>query len=298
MVNSSIYLSYPLDPEKGNRNSKKSQTQWANWQSVFHKTRIIVTISANYCTLKIDLYKWINTLNRRQALTVIALLNSLFACDLSGQDNPLPELTLQEAAPETIAQEDLLSELTESVLSLEEKPTTSENPPLETQPLTNESPNQPNGTVVQEYIEPRRLRDIDLDLFENRLKLFRGFKEWDTDQVGRWARVDYLISWRRGTSTPALATTSTAGTPIEEAGVLGLSPTSNLLGNNRLNDEATPGIRVDFGRWLPGSDTGIGARFYSMFDAGSTHTFDEGIVSRPFFNVDAGENQSLPVNFP
>ena len=31
----------------------------------------------------------------------------------------------------------------------------------------------------------------------------------------------------------------------------------------------------------------IGARFYSMFDAGSTHTFNEGIVSRPFFNVDA-----------
>ena len=62
MVNSSIYLSYPLDPEKGNRNSKKSQTQWANWQYVFHKTRIIVTISANYCTHKIDLYKWINTL--------------------------------------------------------------------------------------------------------------------------------------------------------------------------------------------------------------------------------------------
>ena len=298
MVNSSIYLFYPSDPEKGNRNSQKSQNQSPMWQSVFHKTDIIVTISANYCTHKIDLYKWINTLNRRQALTVIALLNSLFACDLSGQDNPLPELSLQEAAPETIAPDDLLSELTESVLSLKEDPTTSENPPLETQPLTNESTNQPDATVVQEYIEPRRLRDIDLDLFENRLKLFRGFKEWDNDQVGRWARVDYLISWRRGTSTPALATTSTAGTPIEDAGVLGLSPTSNLLGNNRLNDEATPGIRVDFGRWLPGSDTGIGARFYSMFDAGSTHTFDEGIVSRPFFNVDAGENQSLPVNFP
>ena len=248
MVNSSIYLFYPSDPEKGNRNSQKSQTQSPMWQSVFHKTRIIVTISANYCTHKIDLYKWINTLNRRKALTVIALLNSLFACDLSGQDNPLPELSLQEAAPETIAPDDLLSELTESVLSLKEAPTPSENPPLETQPLANESTNQPDATVVQEYIEPRRLRDIDLDLFENRLKLFRGFKEWDNDQVGRWARVDYLISWRRGTSTPALATTSTAGTPIEDAGVLGLSTTSNLLGNNRLNDEATPGIRVDFGR--------------------------------------------------
>ena len=35
-----------------------------------------------------------------------------------------------------------------------------------------------------------------------------------------------------------------------------------------------------------------------MFDAGSTHSFDEGIVTRPFFNVDAGEAQSLPINYP
>ena len=298
MVNSSIYLFYPLDSEKGNRNSQKSRIQWPQKQSVFHKTGIIVTISANYCTYKTDLYNWIKTLNRRQALTAIALLISLFVCDLPGQDNPLPELTLQEAAPATVVPEDSLSELTESVLSLQEEATSPDTTSSESQPLTNEPSAQPDGPDVQEYIEPRRLRDIDLDLFENRLKLFRGFKEWDTDQVGRWARIDYLISWRRGTRTPSLATTSTAGTPIEEAGVLGLSSTSNLLGSNTLNDEATPGIRVDFGRWLPGSETGIGARFYSMFDAGSTHTFNEGVVSRPFFNVDAGENQSLPINFP
>ena len=111
-------------------------------------------------------------------------------------------------------------------------------------------------------------------------------------------RVDYLISWRRGTNSPVLATTSELGTPIENAGVNGLPSTSNLMGSNTLNDESTPGIRVDFGKWLPGTDAALGARFYSMFDAGSTHSFDEGIVTRPFFNVDAGVAQSLPINCP
>jgi hypothetical protein len=42
------------------------------------------------------------------------------------------------------------------------------------------------------------LRRIDLDLYERDLKLFAGFRPDNSDQVGRWVRLDYLISWRRG----------------------------------------------------------------------------------------------------
>jgi hypothetical protein len=59
------------------------------------------------------------------------------------------------------------------------------------------------------------LRGINLDLYERDMKLFDGFRPGNTDQVGRWVRLDYLIAWRRGTRVPALATTSTAGTSLE-----------------------------------------------------------------------------------
>ena len=111
-------------------------------------------------------------------------------------------------------------------------------------------------------------------------------------------RLDYLIAWRRGTRIPALATTSTAGTTLEDAGVLGLPSTSSLLASNELHTAAQPGVRLDFGRWIAGTETAIGARFYGLSDAGSRLTFNGDIVTRPFFNVDASEQQSLPVNYP
>ena len=240
-------------------------------------------------------------MNRRHIAYAVTILTTFCSVGLQAQDASLPELTIQEAAPKTIDLDPIESETeaeaTESVLAIDEDSSVGAAELVDQAESGNELSVPSNETVVEEFVEPRRLRDIDLDLFENRLKLFRGFDQWDSDQVGRWARIDYLISWRRGTRTPALATTSSAGTVIEDAGVLGLNSTSNLLGSNVLNDESTPGIRVDFGKWLPGSEVAIGARFYSMFDAGSSQIFDQGIVARPFFNVDAGENQSLPVNF-
>ena len=240
-------------------------------------------------------------MNCRNITYTVTILTFFYSPSLKAQDSSLPELTIQEAAPTTIDLDPIESETeeesTQSVLALDEESSTQASELVNQGNSGDELSVPSNETVVEDFVEPRRLRDIDLDLFENRLKLFRGFDQWDSDQVGRWARVDYLISWRRGTRTPALATTSSAGTAIEDAGVLGLNSTSNLLGSNILNDESTPGVRVDFGKWLPGSDVAIGARFYSMFDAGSSYTFNQGIVARPFFNVDAGENQSLPVNF-
>ena len=225
---------------------------------------------------------WVKTLYFRHLGTIIALTILFIGSSLSGQDTDLPELTIQNAAPQTIDLAPSEAELTESILSLENDNDNIDDETVDTVEGDNAVNTTTSTDVSEEYAQPTRLRDIDLDLFENRLKLFRGYEQWDTDQVGRWARVDYLISWRRGTNSPVLATTSELGTPIENAGVNGLPSTSNLMGSNTLNDESTPGIRVDFGKWLPGTDAALGARFYSMFDAGSTHSFDEGIVTRPF----------------
>ncbi|HCA49667.1 MAG TPA: hypothetical protein DEP12_04600, partial [Planctomycetaceae bacterium] len=160
---------------------------------------------------------------------------------LSGQDTDLPELTIQNAAPQTIDLAPSEAELTESILSLENDNDNIDDETVDT--VEGDNAVTTSTDASEEYAQPTRLRDIDLDLFENRLKLFRGYEQWDTDQVGRWARVDYLISWRRGTNSPVLATTSELGTPIENAGVNGLPSTSNLMGSNTLNDESTPGIR-------------------------------------------------------
>ncbi|HIA61300.1 MAG TPA: hypothetical protein EYN93_00135, partial [Planctomycetaceae bacterium] len=201
-----------------------------------------------------------------------------------------PEVVLQEATSVVIGEEEPLLETTDSASSND---TNSDNEVDNT--------NDINGINKDDVFNQDRsgfLRGINLDLYERDMKLFDGFRLGNTDQVGRWVRLDYLISWRRGTRIPALATTSSAGTSLEDAGVLGLSTTSSLLGTNELNDGTQPGGRIDFGRWIPGTETAIGARFYGLADAGSRLTFTDAIVTRPFFNIDAAEQQSLPVNYP
>lgn len=116
-----------------------------------------------------------------------------------------------------------------------------------------------------------------------------------------WARAEYLVSWRRGQDIPALVTTSTPGTVLADAGVLGLGSTQLLLGKERIDEDSTPGGRIDFGFWMPARNRGIGVRFLSLGSADSVFQFPSSadtIVARPFFHVDAGEQQSLPVNFP
>jgi hypothetical protein len=206
-----------------------------------------------------------------------------------------PEVVLQEATSVIIGEEEPLLETTSSANG---RDTASGNDPDSTNNTKKINLDDAFNKHPKNLDRPGLLRGINLDLYERDIKLFSGFRLGNTDQVGRWVRLDYLISWRRGTRIPALATTSSAGTSLEDAGVLGLSTTSSLLGTNKLNDGTQPGGRIDFGRWIPGTETAIGARFYGLTDAGARLTFTDAIVTRPFFNVDAGEQQSLPVNYP
>ncbi|MBT3890694.1 MAG: BBP7 family outer membrane beta-barrel protein, partial [Planctomycetaceae bacterium] len=232
--------------------------------------------------------------------TFLALSSSL--CFAQGTSTPASLFPQSNADPLpilTAESEVVLQEATGVIIDAEE-------PLLETTTTGDETTDDTqnsddNNTVFDSNVaKPKSSRlgflpRINLDLYERDIKLFDGFRPGNSDQVGRWVRLDYLISWRRGTRIPALATTSSAGTSLEDAGVLGISTTSSLLGTNELNDSTQPGGRIDFGRWIPGTETAIGARFYGLADAGSRLTFTDAIVTRPFFNVDAGEQQSLPV---
>jgi hypothetical protein len=107
-----------------------------------------------------------------------------------------------------------------------------------------------------------------------------------------WVRAEYLLWWVEGFSTPALVTTSTAGTPVNEAGILGLPSTSVLFGESRLTDQARSGLRLTVGGWLdPHETTGLQASAFGLLIDNTDFSADSAsipIIARPFFNVEPG----------
>jgi len=119
---------------------------------------------------------------------------------------------------------------------------------------------------------------------------------------GFWARGDYLIWWSKGNRLPPLVTTSPAGTPRSEAGVLGEPGTTVLFGDSTVSRMARSGYRITLGYWLDCCrrwgiegdylDTGANrANFY-------TNSTGSPIVARPFYNVETGEQFSQITAYP
>ncbi len=115
-----------------------------------------------------------------------------------------------------------------------------------------------------------------------------------------WGGVDYLYWWNKERTVPALVTTSPAGTPLLQAGVLGQPGTSVLFGG-QFDDEATSGVRGTLGFWLDERQTlGVFGRAFRIsedigFNASST---GEPILARPFFDADLNAQNSLVAAFP
>ena len=115
-------------------------------------------------------------------------------------------------------------------------------------------------------------------------------------------RLELLYWWTKGMGTPALATTSAAGTDQDEAGVLGFPSTSILFGGDDLNGQGRAGGRITVGFYLDGSESqgldityiGLGDESESFFDS----NINRSIVARPFFNVDLNEEDSRLIAFP
>ncbi|GIW78814.1 MAG: hypothetical protein KatS3mg105_0621 [Gemmatales bacterium] len=117
-----------------------------------------------------------------------------------------------------------------------------------------------------------------------------------------WGRAELLLWWIRGGALPPLVTTSPAGTPQAQAGVLGTPGAAVVFGNTMANENMRTGGRFTIGTWLDCDQTiGIEGYYFTVgsqaspFLAGSNGT---PILARPFFDVTTGQASSELVAFP
>ena len=121
--------------------------------------------------------------------------------------------------------------------------------------------------------------------------------------VTRWyARGEYLALWVNDDPLPALVTTSPAGTPRADAGVLGEPETEVLVGEENWNDRPQPGGRLTFGYWLDDAHTFAWEAQMWMTSIGSAgadaSSTGDPIFARPFFNTENGLEDAQLVAYP
>ena len=114
---------------------------------------------------------------------------------------------------------------------------------------------------------------------------------------------DTLLWWTRGTRLPALVTTSDAGTPRQQAGVLGLPSTSVLFGDETIGANVRSGVRLRITGNLDrdGLTSAHLRAFYLGSDGSGRHRHSGAntpILARPFFDSQAGAESSELVEFP
>lgn len=110
--------------------------------------------------------------------------------------------------------------------------------------------------------------------------------------IGFWARAEYAHLTLDGQGAPPLVTTSSAGTSLANAGLLGLASTRTLYGGNELGDDSRSGGRFEIGRYFGTSGLGLSASILFADDVDDQFTADTstyGILARPYINVAPGE---------
>src|SRR5262245_24249762 len=117
-----------------------------------------------------------------------------------------------------------------------------------------------------------------------------------------WMSAEALIWTAKGDRPPALVTTSPAGTPLPQAGVLGQPGTSVLFGDDEINDRFRAGARVRAGYWFdPQRSRGIEANVFVLDRSRTDFTLASGgipILAKPFINTDTGLQAAVLVAFP
>jgi hypothetical protein len=113
-----------------------------------------------------------------------------------------------------------------------------------------------------------------------------------------YVRVEYLLWWVKGASTPPLVTTSPQGTPQTEAGVLGQPGTSILFGDQPVNTGARSGGRITLGGWIDPT-TRIEGSYFQL--AQSVQTFGASsngnpILAQPYFDVNPNSTAAAMQN--
>jgi hypothetical protein len=117
-----------------------------------------------------------------------------------------------------------------------------------------------------------------------------------------WVAAEYLYWTTSGNPVPPLATTAPIGNPRTNAGNLGDPGTQTLFGGRRINNDWRSGFRVSAGMWFDDCNkTGIEADYFQLGDSRDQARFggNQGqIVSRPFFNVLTGLQDTQLVEYP
>jgi Putative beta barrel porin-7 (BBP7) len=117
-----------------------------------------------------------------------------------------------------------------------------------------------------------------------------------------WVSGEYLFAFMRGVNLPPLVTTSDAGTPRINAGVLGQPGVSTLFGDQWVNGGMRPGVRLGAGWWCdPERIFGVEAGFMVLAGQGTGFNADSNafpILARPFVNGLNTVQQSQLVAFP
>jgi hypothetical protein len=117
-----------------------------------------------------------------------------------------------------------------------------------------------------------------------------------------WVNSEALLWWMKGAQLPALVTTSPAGTPQSQAGVLGADNTTVLFGASRVNTNPQGGWQINAGCWLDCNRRwGIEGNYFLLstqstgFSAASN---GNPILARPFVDATTNQNASELVAFP
>jgi hypothetical protein len=117
-----------------------------------------------------------------------------------------------------------------------------------------------------------------------------------------WIGGEYLYWTARGAQTPPLVSTSPAGTPVNQAGVLGAPGARTLFGGDAINDDWHSGVRVYAGLWLDQRQTfGLDFSGFYLFRDNTDFTATSSgspIISRPFRNTLNGTQAAELVAFP
>lgn len=116
-----------------------------------------------------------------------------------------------------------------------------------------------------------------------------------------WVRAEYLYWQTEGMRTPPLVTTSTAGTPQNQAAILGFPGTQTLFGGE-INDGGTSGLRLRGGFWvtpqasfaIEGEAFGLAEQDDGFSRSGSGAT----ILGRPFFDTNTDRETAQLTSFP
>ena len=115
-------------------------------------------------------------------------------------------------------------------------------------------------------------------------------------------RGEYLGWEMDGMKTPALVTTSPAGTPQNLAAFIGGANTTTLFGGGEINNDFRSGFRVQGGWYVdPTRYWAIGGDYYQLFGNGETfaaNSTNNAILGRPFFDIVNGRETAQLVSFP